>query len=107
MHTTDISIWKHEHNFAGDTSSAERRTRMVIVVAATMMILEIIAGYYFNSMALIADGWHMGTHVAAFVLAALAYAFGRRHARDFRFSFGTGKVGVLGGFIHGVATVCV
>jgi cation diffusion facilitator family transporter len=49
-------------------------------------------------MALIADGWHMGTHVAAFVLAALAYAFGRRHAQDFRFSFGTGKVGVLGGF---------
>ena len=82
MHTTDISIWKHNHDFSGDTSSAEKRTRIVTGFAATMMIVEIIAGYYFNSMALIADGWHMGTHVAAFVLAASAYAFARRHAMD-------------------------
>ncbi len=102
MHTTDISIWKHPHDFSGDTSSAEKRTRIVIGFAAIMMIVEIIAGYYFNSMALIADGWHMGTHVAAFVLAALAYAFGRRHANDARFTFGTGKVGVLGGFTSAI-----
>jgi cation diffusion facilitator family transporter len=102
MHTTDISIWQHEHDFSGDTSSAEKRTRKVVAVAATMMVVEIIAGYFLNSMALIADGWHMGTHVAAFVLAALAYSFGRRHERDVRFTFGTGKVGVLGGFTSAI-----
>jgi cation diffusion facilitator family transporter len=102
MHTTDISIWKHEHNFSGDTSSAEKRTRIVVALTATMMIVEIIAGYFFNSMALTADGWHMGTHVAAFVLAAVAYSYGRRHANDERFTFGTGKVGVLGGFTSAI-----
>ena len=102
MHTTDISIWKHEHNFSGDTSSAEKRTRIVVVFTVVMMIVEIIAGHFFHSMALIADGWHRGTHVAAFVLAALAYSFGRRHAQDARFTFGTGKVGVLGGFTSAI-----
>jgi cation diffusion facilitator family transporter len=102
MHTTDILIWKHEHNFSGDTSSAEKRTRIVVALTATMMIVEIIAGYFFNSMALTADGWHMGTHVAAFVLAAVAYSYGRRHANDERFTFGTGKVGVLGGFTSAI-----
>jgi cation diffusion facilitator family transporter len=102
MHTTDISTWKHEHNFSGDTSSAEKRTRIVVALTATMMIVEIIAGYFFNSMALTADGWHMGTHVAAFVLAAVAYSFGRSHAKDERFTFGTGKVGVLGGFTSAI-----
>ncbi len=102
MHTTDISTWKHEHNFSGDTSSAEKRTRMVVVLTAGMMLVEIVAGYFFHSMALLADGWHMGTHVAAFALAALAYSFGRRHAKDARFTFGTGKVGVLGAFTSAI-----
>jgi cation diffusion facilitator family transporter len=102
MHTADISTWKHEHNFSGDTSAAEKRTRIVVALTATMMTVEIIAGYFFNSMALTADGWHMGTHVAAFVLAAVAYSFGRRHAQDERFTFGTGKVGVLGGFTSAI-----
>ena len=102
MHTADISTWKHEHNFSGDTSAAEKRTRIVVALTATMMTVEIIAGYFFNSMALTADGWHMGTHVAAFVLASVAYSFGRRHAQDERFTFGTGKVGVLGGFTSAI-----
>src|SRR6185437_3972192 len=102
MHTTDISIWQHEHNFSGDTTYAEKRTRMVVVLTAGMMLVEIVAGYFFHSMALLADGWHMGTHVAAFVLAALAYSYGRRHARDDRFTFGTGKVGVLGAFTSAI-----
>ena len=102
MHTTDISIWKHEHNFSGDTSSAEKRTRRVLVLTGGMMLVEIVAGYFFHSMALLADGWHMGTHVAAFVLAALAYSYGRRHAKDARFTFGTGKVGVLGAFTSAI-----
>ena len=102
MPTTDISIWKYDHDFSGDTSSAEKRTRIVVLFTAAMMIVEIIAGHFFHSMALIADGWHMGTHVAAFVLAAIAYSFGRRHAQDARFTFGTGKVGVLGGFTSAI-----
>lgn len=102
MHTTDISIWQHDHNFSGDTSSAEKRTRRVVVLTAAMMLIEIVAGYFFHSMALVADGWHMGTHVAAFVLAALAYSYGRRHASDSRFTFGTGKVGVLGAFTSAI-----
>lgn len=102
MHTTDISIWQHEHNFSGDTSSAEKRTRRVVVLTAGMMLVEIVAGYFFHSMALVADGWHMGTHVAAFVLAAVAYSYGRRHANDARFTFGTGKVGVLGAFTSAI-----
>ncbi len=102
MYTTDSSIYKHEHNFTGDTASAEQRTRIVVALTAAMMLVEIIAGHFFHSMALIADGWHMGTHVAAFVLAAVAYAFGRRHARDARFTFGTGKVGVLGAFASAI-----
>jgi cation diffusion facilitator family transporter len=102
MHTTDISPWKHEHNFVADTSSAEKRTRKVIALAAFMMVAEIVAGLWFHSMALLADGWHMSTHVAAFALTALAYYFGRRHAKDARFTFGTGKISVLGGFTSAI-----
>src|SRR5689334_19217122 len=102
MHTTNISAWQHDHNFSGDTSSAEKRTRRVVVLTGGMMLIEIVAGYFFHSMALVADGWHMGTHVAAFVLAAVAYSYGRRHAKDPRFTFGTGKVGVLGGFTSAI-----
>ena len=75
---------------------------MVVALTAGMMLVEILAGYFFHSMALLADGWHMGTHVAAFVLAALAYSYGRRHAKDERFTFGTGKVGVLGAFTSAI-----
>lgn len=102
MHTTDISAWKHEHDFAADTSSAEKRTRKVIVLTVIMMVVEIVAGTIFHSMALLADGWHMSTHVAAFALTALAYYFGRKHAKDSHFTFGTGKIGVLGGFTSAI-----
>ncbi len=102
MHTTNMKAWQHEHNFSGDTSSAEARTRRVVVLTGAMMLVEIVAGYFFHSMALLADGWHMGTHLAAFVLAALAYFYGRRHAKDARFTFGTGKVGALGAFTSAI-----
>jgi cation diffusion facilitator family transporter len=102
MHTTDISAWKHEHNFTDDTSSAEKRTLRVVMLTGAMMLVEIVAAYFFHSMALMADGWHMGTHVAAFALAAVAYSYGRRHAKDARFTFGTGKVGVLGAFTSAI-----
>jgi cation diffusion facilitator family transporter len=102
MHTTDISAWKHDHDFTSDTSSAEKRTHKVIALTAFMMVVEITAGSILHSMALLADGWHMSTHVAAFALTALAYYIGRRNAKNARFTFGTGKVGVLGGFTSAI-----
>src|SRR5205807_5664797 len=67
-----------------------------------MMIVEIVAGLMSHSMALLADGWHMSTHVIAFVITAMAYYFARTQAGNARFSFGTGKIGVLGGFASAV-----
>lgn len=98
MHRSNASRWQHSHDYTADSSLAERRTRLVIVITAVMMVVEIVAGASFNSMALLADGWHMSTHVAAFLITALAYHFSRKHAKDARYSFGTGKMGVLGGF---------
>ena len=102
MHLTDPSRWKHSHDFTGDFSAAEKNTRRVLVLTAAMMIAEIIFGLKFHSMALFADGLHMGTHVAAFLIAVLAYFFARRHAADASFSFGTGKFGVLGAFTSAI-----
>ncbi|HEY2084400.1 MAG TPA: CDF family Co(II)/Ni(II) efflux transporter DmeF, partial [Verrucomicrobiae bacterium] len=102
MHTTDISLWKHRHDFAADTSSAEKRTHKVIALTALMMVVEIVTGTIFHSMALLADGWHMSTHVAAFIITAVAYNVCRRNARNVRFTFGTGKVNVLGGFTSAI-----
>jgi cation diffusion facilitator family transporter len=102
MHRTDLGRWRHSHAFCLHSAAAERRTRIVIGITATMMVVEIITGLVFHSMALLADGWHMSTHVTAFLMAALAYHFSRRHSADPRFSFGTGKMGVLGGFASAV-----
>jgi cation diffusion facilitator family transporter len=79
----------------------------VIAITVVMMLLEITAGIISNSMALLADGWHMSTHAIAFVMAALAYHFTRRHASDVRFSFGTGKIGVLGGFSSAIVLAII
>jgi cation diffusion facilitator family transporter len=102
MHRTDRASWQHSHDYAGDSSIAERSNRIVIAITATMMLVEIVAGISYNSMALLADGWHMSTHVAAFLITALAYHFTRRHSTDPRYSFGTGKMSVLGGFASAV-----
>src|SRR5450432_3450416 len=102
MHQTDHSRFRHSHNFIHDFSVAERRTRIVIALTAAMMVLEITAGLLTRSMALLADGGHMSTHVTAFLITAIAYYFTRRHASDARFSFGTGKMGVLGGFASAI-----
>ena len=75
---------------------------MVIAITAVMMVVEIAAGLMSHSMALLADGWHMSTHVIAFLITGLAYSFARRHAANERFSFGTGKIGMLGGFTSAV-----
>src|SRR5438445_1378675 len=102
MHRTDHSRFRKAHDFVPDFSHAERRTRIVIGVTAAMMVLEIAVGLMSNSMALLADGWHMSTHVIAFLITAAAYYFARTQAGNARFSFGTGKIGVLGGFTSAV-----
>src|SRR4029077_13497375 len=102
MHRTDHSRFRKRHDFVPDFSHAERRTRIVIVITAAMMILEIVAGLLSHSMALLADGWHMGTHVTAFFISALPYSFSRRHSTNPLHSFGTAKIGILGGFSSAV-----
>src|ERR1700745_114590 len=102
MHRTDHSRFRKAHDFVPDFSKAERRTRIVIGITAAMMVVEITVGILSHSMALLADGWHMSTHVIAFVITALAYYFTRRHSTNTQFSFGTGKIGVLGGFSSAV-----
>ena len=95
--------WFETHNFLGSQHEKhERRTWMVVGLTAVTMVVEIAAGSWFNSMALLADGWHMATHAGALGLSALAYRFARRHARNPRFTFGTGKVGDLAAYSSGV-----
>jgi len=107
MHSHTLDEWKHSHDFSLDTREGERRTRLVVLLTATMMVVEIAAGYLFGSMALLADGWHMGTHVAALAISLFAYRYARRHADNPAYSFGTGKVSALGGFASAVALAVV
>ncbi len=104
MPTDSLPAWTPDHTYRIDPDgSAERKTLRVIVLTAIMMIAELVAGYAFGSMALLADGWHMGSHAAALGVTWFAYVFARRRANDRRFSFGTGKMGALGGFGSAVA----
>ena len=93
------NIWNHEHSFGQDKKrSSETRTIIVILITASMMCIEIVAGLAYGSMALLADGLHMASHAAALSITAYAYFFARKRAHDRSFSFGTGKVNSLGGF---------
>ena len=103
MHKDTLDRLQHDHNFTVINRKGERRARLVMVLTLLTMILEIAAGVVFGSMALLADGWHMGTHVAAFMITLYAYRYSRRHANDETFAFSSGKVGVLGGFASSVA----
>jgi cation diffusion facilitator family transporter len=107
MHIHTLDQWQHSHSFRIDTSEGERSTRLVVILTAVMMVVEIGAGLIFGSIALLADGWHMGTHVAALGITLYAYRYARSHARDPKFSFGTGKVGALGGFASAIALAVV
>jgi cation diffusion facilitator family transporter len=98
----------HGHVFLGDNHERnERRTWLVIAITATMMVVEITAGSIYGSMALVADGWHMSTHAAAMLIAALAYRFARKNARNPRFTFGTGKLGDLAAFASAVVLALI
>ena len=92
----------HSHVFDFSNPIAERRTRQVMWLTAAMMVVEIAAGTVFNSMALLADGWHMSSHALALGVSAVAYALARRMANDPRFAFGTWKIEVLGGYTSAV-----
>lgn len=95
----DLSLWQHSHDFGtAEERRAERRTRWVVGLTFAAMLVELIAGWLTGSMALLADGWHMASHVGALGLAAFAYRFARQHAGDARYTFGTGKVTALAGY---------
>src|SRR5207237_10128251 len=102
MDRTDHSHFRQRHDFVSDVTKGERRTRIVIAITGVMMMVEITAGILSHSMALLADGWHMSTHVTAFLITAIAYYFMRRHSSSEQYSFGTAKIGMLGGFASAV-----
>ena len=107
MHEHTLENWQHRHDFSVKNPKGERGTKLVLLLTAVTMIVEVIAGSVYGSMALLADGWHMGTHVAAFMIALFAYRYAREHENDPAYAFGTGKVNVLGGFASAVALAVV
>jgi cation diffusion facilitator family transporter len=107
MHIHTLDRWQHQHDFGFIHEKGEHRTTQVLVITAITMVVEIIAGTMYGSMALLADGWHMGTHTAAFAITIFAYRYSRRHASNRAFTFGTGKVSVLGGFASAIALAVV
>ena len=103
MHTDNLARWQHDHVFGQDRERAgEKRTLLVVLITAVMMVVEITAGIVYGSMALLADGLHMASHAAALAIAFFAYVAARRFAADERFSFGTGKFNSLAGFASAV-----
>jgi cation diffusion facilitator family transporter len=107
MHIHTLDRWQHQHDFGFIHEKGERRTTQVLAITAITMVVEIVAGTIYGSMALLADGWHMGTHAAAFAIAIFAYRYSRRHVANREFTFGTGKVSVLGGFASAIALAVV
>lgn len=108
MHSHSIDDFRHSHVFLGDAHERnERKTWAVIAVCAVMMVAEIVGGFWFGSVALIADGLHMSTHAGALLIAALAYTYSRRYVNDARLTFGTGKFGDLAAFTSAIALAMV
>lgn len=98
----------HEHVFLGEGHRRnERKVWAVIALTTAMMVIEIVAGTVFGSMALVADGWHMSTHAGAMLITALAYRYARRHVHNARYTFGTGKLGDLAGFASAVVLALI
>ncbi|MDH3543687.1 MAG: CDF family Co(II)/Ni(II) efflux transporter DmeF [Desulfuromonadales bacterium] len=107
MHIHKLEQWQHGHNFFVHREQNEKNTQKVMGLTAVTMVIEIVAGVAFGSMALLADGWHMGTHVAAFLITLFAYSYSRKNANNPDFTFGPGKINVLGGFASAVALAVV
>jgi cation diffusion facilitator family transporter len=102
MHIDTLEQWQHSHDFLVNRDRAEKSTKMVMWLTAVTMIVEVVAGNIFGSMALLADGWHMATHVAAFGIAVFTYQYARSNANNSKYTFGTGKVSILGGFTSAI-----
>lgn len=102
-----VHTWRHDHIFDEGNPLAERNTRWVVILTAAMMVVEIVGGWVFNSMALLADGWHMSSHALALGLSVMAYGAARRFSKDTRFAFGTWKIEVLGGYTSAMLFVGV
>lgn len=108
MTSYNPSATGHDHFFLGsDHQRNERKVWLVIALTASMMLVEIVAGTLYGSMALVADGWHMSTHAGAMLITALAYRFARKHAGNPRFTFGTGKLGDLAGFVSAIVLALI
>ena len=106
MNDQSLERWQHSHVFGQDQKrEGEKRTLIVVTITGSMMVVELATGILFGSMALLADGLHMASHAAALGINVIAYSYARRHANDKRYSFGTGKVNALGGFIGAVLLV--
>ena len=102
MHAIDVERFRQTHDTTRPHEKSERRTHIVLVLTAIVMVAELVVGTMSHSLALTADGWHMGTHAGAFTVAAFGYWFARTRAKDARFSFGTGKVYALSGFASAI-----
>lgn len=102
MHQDTLSEYAHQHVFDQGSHAAERGTRLVTTITLVMMVVEIAAGWWFNSMALLADGWHMSSHALAIGLSAVAYSAARKYASDPRFAFGTWKIEILAGYTSAI-----
>jgi cation diffusion facilitator family transporter len=102
MHHEQIDFWLHDHTFNAEKKMTEKRTSVVVVVTLVTMIAEIFFGWLTNSMALLADGWHMGTHAFALSISLLAYILARKYALNQRFTFGTWKIEILGAYTSAV-----
>jgi cation diffusion facilitator family transporter len=108
----DLSRWAHNHQYSAGNRAAERSTRLVMWITIATMLVEIIAGWWFNSMAVLADGWHMSSHALAIGISAFAYGAARKYSNDPSFAFGTWKIEVLASytsaiFLLGVAAAMV
>lgn len=97
----------HSHQFDEGNPLAQKRILLVAILTALMMLLEVIGGWIFNSMALLADGWHMSSHMLALGLAYMAYRAARHYAQDRRFSFGTWKIEILAGYSSAILLLVV
>lgn len=106
-HPVTADHLKHSHTFDQGNPLAEKNTLWAVVLTALMMVAEIFGGWMTNSMALLADGWHMSSHVLALGLSVFAYAAARRFAHDPQFAFGTWKMEILGGYTSAIFLVLV
>jgi cation diffusion facilitator family transporter len=102
LHNEQIELWQHQHIFNVAKKAIERRTLIVVIITFVTMIAEILFGWIANSMALLADGWHMGTHAFALGVSLIAYVMARKYAKDETFTFGTWKIEILGAYTSAI-----